>query len=164
MHILLRFLFLPLYLAVIVQCLPSKHILPRGQCVGRLFITPSPPAPLPPVDINITPNVNGARNIGSLPWTTGQRTPGHIWRWRAAGGRGSPVVQVQLYGYFGAHVELRVTAPATADRLEVQLTPNENVNGGGAEGWGETLCLSAKDVGRRDATYVLHLSLGNMYP
>lgn len=160
MHIFHRFLILLSTMAFLAQCTPINNLIPRGICYSGTFARVAPPAPLPPVDINITSNIQNANDITLVPWTEGTGTPGHRWRWRAAGTRGGPIVEMQLYGWYGAHVELRMTAPRTANRPAIAVTPNENVNGGGSDGWGEVLCLNAMNFQRGDMTYVLHVSIG----
>ncbi|KAK1637436.1 hypothetical protein BDP81DRAFT_394100 [Colletotrichum phormii] len=140
--------------------MPIEELFRRGQCFSSVGPRPAP-AGLPAIEINITGIVNQVRDIQDLPWTDGRGAPGHRWRWRAAGtSQGLPILQVQLYGYIGAHVELHATALRDGNRPAILVTPNGNINGGAAQGWGEPLCLSLlTNFDRNDITYVLHIVL-----
>ncbi|XP_014556049.1 hypothetical protein COCVIDRAFT_27131 [Bipolaris victoriae FI3] len=148
--------------------MPIKDLESRQSgftCFSGLFRGRTLEAGLPPVYINITPNLNVYRNVEDIPWTNGGNVRNHRWRWRAGIVGGDPTVQVQVYGYVGAHVELRATAPRSDSprRPAIELTPNENVNGGQGNGWGEAVCLSVMNIPRPDMTYTLFVRLGNMY-
>ncbi|RMZ68711.1 secreted in xylem 7 [Pyrenophora seminiperda CCB06] len=181
MHLLHRFLLLPFFLAALVHCLRSStsgvHRRGLGACFGRgsgstgagfpHIVSPpiSPPEhQLPPVTIDVTRHINEITDIAAHDFTEGTGTPGHRWRWRAAGGPSGAGVQVQVFGHYRAFFELRATAPADRNhvppRPEIRMVSNSAVNGGETRGWGDVQCTGLVDFNRDDVTYVLSVSIG----
>ncbi|RKK10512.1 hypothetical protein BFJ66_g17738 [Fusarium oxysporum f. sp. cepae] len=141
----LRVLSIFFCLYALAQCATVEPLFRRqGQCFSLVVPRPAPAQALPPRDIDITANIFGPRAPVDLPWTPGDRTPGHVWQWRAWRSRDGTraFLETQFYGYQGAHVELRVRAPREGDRPAIEVEPNVNVNGGGAAGWGEIRCIT----------------------
>ncbi|KAG5805585.1 hypothetical protein H9Q74_008011 [Fusarium xylarioides] len=156
-------------LFALAQCSPVVSLFERqGSCFSQPIPRPAPPQSLPAVEIDVTANIFDANTSINLPWTSGTGSPGHVWRWRAfrsVEGR-IAYLEVQFFGYQGARVELRANAPALGNLPVIGETRTENINGGGAAGWGSTMCLSYIYPGglrTRHFQFIMHVSIGNMY-
>ncbi|KAA8619949.1 hypothetical protein TUN199_11545 [Pyrenophora tritici-repentis] len=185
MHLLYRFLLLPIYLALLVQCLPvDVELLPRaggsGFCPAFPLPIPSVPegAHLPPIDVPITRNIQtNVRSLETLPWTVGVNTPGHDWRWRAATVNGYPILQIQARGHFRVRAELQTNAPyvpavgpyrgrpAVPAQPAIRRRSDPAISDGAGSvngGWGQpaSICIFAEQ--REDVTYILHVTISNI--
>ncbi|KAG5742655.1 hypothetical protein H9Q70_014599 [Fusarium xylarioides] len=157
-------------LFALAQCSPVESLFKRqGSCFSQPAPRPAPSQSLPAREIDVTANILDANTSDDLPWTAGDGTPGHVWRWRAwrsVEGR-LAYLETEFYGYYGARVELRANAPAQGNQPLIAETSTGNVNGGGAAGWGSTMCLryiGTTGVRLRGIQFVMHVQIGNMYP
>ncbi|KAG5787192.1 hypothetical protein H9Q69_013737 [Fusarium xylarioides] len=156
-------------LFALAQCSPVESLFERqGSCFSQPNPRPAPSQSLPAIEINVTANINEANTSDGL-WTSGTGSPGHVWRWRAfrsVEGR-LAYLETEFYGYYGARVELRANAPAQGNQPLIAQTSAGTVNGGGAAGWGSTMCLKytgTTNVRLRGIQFVMHVQIGNMYP